>query len=346
MLPIIITFLTVLVEVGAFQAGIDQDATRCCTHPSSALCAEPRHAGRSLAVAAVAALTAAAPHLISGVSSAQASTTSLAIEAASISVPQALQTGGSGYTFLPPRRQSTYQRVASTPVFAVTSPGGQPYLHTDPYRPGISLPEEANGGTTEALYFMDIDDAHQHMTELQQQKEGIDVRVTASSMEHVLKKASVREGLPSGQMMGDLMQTVHYRIVPSRRMAYEAGRIDPSFQGGARVPVFAAAGLGNRGGRGTPLFYSMDDLHEAWDTMRGGRKLTEEQRAAIPEQPDVMVFDALAILTKIEEKKAVEKSGGEFQGLEGIENVQLIPMMSGVRWAKLATAVGDGKARL
>lgn len=288
------------------------------------------------------ALVAAAPPLLGGSSVCNAIPSALTADSSSSAAFDVVPVR-SGYTFKSPRRQSTYERVAGTPVFSVTSPGGSPYLHTDPYRPGISLPEEANGGTTEAFYFLDVDDASAYMTEMQQQSEGIQVRITVRTMEKALQQASVKEGLPSGQMMGDLMQTVHYRIMPSRRMTYEAGRIDPSFSDGSKVPVFAASGFSNNRGKNIPLFYSIDDLHEAYDTMRCNPKLSEEERGAIPEQPEIIVLDALSILTKIEERRA---SGGEIEGLKGLEEVQFIPIMTGVRWLKQATAVGDGQARL
>jgi len=157
-----------------------------------------------------------------------------------------------------------YDRLASQPVFAVTTSWGSPYLlyeRRDETESSLEFdddtePEEYNAvrgsgdrreGKTHqvALYFMDEDDAIRLRDEMLQmdQMKGADMRITAFSLSKAICQAkNLNKGLLTGQgidkLSGKLSEggVLRYKIVPPKRELYYAARC----KGRERVGLFAA----------------------------------------------------------------------------------------------------------
>ncbi len=144
-----------------------------------------------------------------------------------------------------------YERLASQPVFSVTTPWGSPYLlfeRADRTESELEFDEEeseptnAGGGTRQdntrqvALYFMDEEDAMRLRDEMLQmdQMKGADMRITAFSLgKAVAQSSSLHKGLLTGQgidehsgkMKGpDEGGVLRYKIVPPKRELFYAAR--------------------------------------------------------------------------------------------------------------------------
>jgi len=153
----------------------------------------------------------------------------------------------------------SYDRIASQPVFAVTTPWGSPYLIYDKVDPEDGAPgggeasSEANFGDAlgpaqeqaqVVLYFADPQDAAAHRDEMLQleQMKGADMRVMATSLGRAVRQASnLCGGLPTGQpvdpLTGSLPDdsgTLRYKIVPPKRELFYAARC----RGRERVGLF------------------------------------------------------------------------------------------------------------
>ena len=145
-----------------------------------------------------------------------------------------------------------YDRVASQPVFTVTTPWGSPYLlfeRTDRTETDLEfddeIPSDASPMGTQkkqdnnrqvALYFMDEEDALRLRDEMLQmdQMKGADMRITASSLSKALAQSvNVNKGLLTGQPIDehsgkarspDEGGVLRYKIVPPKRELFYAAR--------------------------------------------------------------------------------------------------------------------------
>ena len=141
-----------------------------------------------------------------------------------------------------------YERIASQPVFAVTTPWGSPYLlyeRADRTESDLEFDEEENPEGSKgrqdnnkqvAMYFMDEEDAMRLRDEMLQmdQMSGADMRITASSLGKAVSQASsLHKGLLSGQPINDHSGSMkgpeeggvlRYKIVPPKRELFYAAR--------------------------------------------------------------------------------------------------------------------------
>ena len=138
-----------------------------------------------------------------------------------------------------------YERIASQPVFTVTTPWGSPYLlfeRTDRTESDLEFDEEESATGKQdstkqvALYFMDEEDAMRLRDEMLQmdQMSGADMRITASSLSKAISQSvNLHKGLLSGQPIDDHSGkmkgpdeggVLRYKIVPPKRELFYAAR--------------------------------------------------------------------------------------------------------------------------
>lgn len=150
----------------------------------------------------------------------------------------------------PLHSKNPYDRIMGSPVFAVTTPWGSPYLNMEKLndleetvpsqevrndKKNIkSLSEEQNEIRMVALYFTDPDDAlsmQSEMKQLENLKES-DIRVSTFSLAKAIRQASnlgngLTTGAPVDETTGKFSGTdgrLRYKIVPSKRQLYYAAR--------------------------------------------------------------------------------------------------------------------------
>lgn len=160
-----------------------------------------------------------------------------------------------------------YDRIASQPVFSVTTPWGSPYLlfeRTDRAETFLEFDDdldqqdassmtnvrrkEDNKPSQVALYFLDEEDALRLRDEMMQmeQMKGADMRVTAFSLSKAMSQAvNLKKGLLTGQPIDvstgkskspDEGGSLRYKIVPPKRELFYAARC----KGRQRVGLWSA----------------------------------------------------------------------------------------------------------
>lgn len=165
-------------------------------------------------------------------------------------VSKARQTLNLSNIFGSPTHLPAYERIASQPVFTVTTPWGSPYLlfeRTDRTESDLEFDSEESSSSSSstskqdntrqvALYFMDEEDAMRLRDEMLQmdQMKGVDMRITASSLAKALSQSvNLHKGLLTGQpidehsgkMKGsDEGGVLRYKIVPPKRELFYAAR--------------------------------------------------------------------------------------------------------------------------
>mmetsp|Transcript_18498 Transcript_18498/g.27440 ORF Transcript_18498/g.27440 Transcript_18498/m.27440 type:complete len:425 (-) Transcript_18498:199-1473(-) len=173
---------------------------------------------------------------------------------------KARQTVNLSNVFGSPTAIPGYDRIASQPVFSVTTPWGSPYLlyeRSDLTESDLEFDNELEGASTKqdntkqvALFFMDEEDAMRLRDEMLQmdQMKGVDMRITASSLaKAVAQSVNVNKGLLTGQPIDehsgkckgpDEGGCLRYKIVPPKRELFYAARC----QGRERVGLWGQNG--------------------------------------------------------------------------------------------------------
>lgn len=189
-----------------------------------------------------------------------------------------------GSTALSPASSShALKKSSHVPVFMVCTSWGSPYM------------VYGSAGQPTALYFLDPKDAFQMSQEfLQLMPEGGNtVHVMCTSMERAMRHATGRD-LPTGSIGEDgKVEVMEYRIVGGNRDIHTS-KTKYGFECG--VPLFGVEGLKTKRGEAL-LFFSHDDLMDAWRDNEGGKNGEVE--------PEVEVFDFVEVV------KAMDRSEGE-----------------------------------
>mmetsp|Transcript_14303 Transcript_14303/g.26821 ORF Transcript_14303/g.26821 Transcript_14303/m.26821 type:complete len:455 (+) Transcript_14303:2738-4102(+) len=163
---------------------------------------------------------------------------------------KARQTLNLSNIFGPPSHLPAYERLASQPVFTVTTPWGSPYLlfeRTDRTESDLEFDSEDHSSSSPstskqdntrqvALYFMDEEDAMRLRDEMLQmdQMKGVDMRITASSLSKAVSQSvNLHKGLLTGQPIDEHSGkmkgseeggVLRYKIVPPKRELFYAAR--------------------------------------------------------------------------------------------------------------------------
>jgi hypothetical protein len=147
---------------------------------------------------------------------------------------------------------------------------------------------------------------------------------------------------------------------PKARTLLEAQ--NAHMEGYVGIPVFFAQGMarqppklkqllsGNR--QETPLFFSYEDLQDAWKKMKKGN-------AKLPEEPTVEVFNLFDVLTSMEKdawklkKKQtfnvvapLQKRFGKIDPAASLDSITFVPSSRAIDYKERISAQGNGKARL
>ena len=117
----------------------------------------------------------------------------------------------------------------------------------------------------------------------------------------------------------------------------------------------------------TPLFFSYEDLLESWKDVRNKLK-TDEERQAMPEEPEVEVYNVMDIVTSIDKdrwntERALQlrrKEAGligqipllnrilvkkDMTPNSGLQDVVFVPNSKNTKFKEMLSKVGNGKAR-
>mmetsp|Transcript_39573 Transcript_39573/g.59453 ORF Transcript_39573/g.59453 Transcript_39573/m.59453 type:complete len:443 (-) Transcript_39573:405-1733(-) len=160
-------------------------------------------------------------------------------------------------TFGSATRAPSYERIASQPVFQVTTPWGSPYMvfeqaekeeddspaadgkniyDVDALASGSGEKDSGMDVRPIALYFMDERDAHALRDEMKSMSNMVDadLRITSTSLAKAVRQsANLGAGLPTGQpvdpLTGDMKAmedggSLRYKIMPSKRELFYAAR--------------------------------------------------------------------------------------------------------------------------
>jgi len=339
---------------------------------------------------------------------------------------QARRVANLSHTFGSPHvtAQTPYERIASHPVFQVTTSWGAPYMNFEKVDRANDDAKVGAGQETRpvTLFYMDPEDAvqmHEEMKQMDHMSKS-DIRITATTLAKAIRQAAnFGDGLPTGSpidpLTGKLKSaseggSLRYKIVPSKRQLYYAARCKgrervglfgasptedalqvlegsaainaanlarriskssqktPSQQkvahmeGYTGIPVFFAPEMRRKypihkrlvsREQEIPLFFSYEDLMQAWGTMR------RKSNGVAPAEPsEVEVYNLMDVLTSMDRQQSMKQRPFSAKNLfrsvknavmsskTGLECITFVPPSNCVEYKERASREGNGKARL
>ena len=147
--------------------------------------------------------------------------------------------------------KTPYERIASHPVFQVTTSWGAPYMNFEKVE---RSDDDAKMGSAQetrpvTLFYMDPEDAlqmHEEMKQMDHMSKS-DIRITTTTLAKAIRQAAnFGNGLPTGSpidpLTGNMKSasdggSLRYKIVPSKRQLYYAARC----KGRERVGLFGSS---------------------------------------------------------------------------------------------------------
>ena len=214
---------------------------------------------------------------------------------------------------------SLRDRLASVPVFFVANARGSPYLLN-------------RGGDQECLLFLDPLDAEDLLSEMVQASPQLhDARVSCMGMDKAMTFL-LRKPTASGNVdsKGNEM-TLKYKIQASEREIKKHHRVSSrGTMTTTELPCYVAPEIEiKRGGiAATPVFFTQDDLYDAWNTANEKKK-----RRAPPLRKTVNLLELVL---------ASDAYGGNVD----FDKLLFYPMPRAVEYAREARKRGNGSSRL